>query len=176
MHIVQRIFFSFIGIVFIAAGVLVYNQQNEKSKVCTEEVEAVITNIESERYYDSSDHEYDTRHIVYISYEYENNAYDEVLNYYESSMYTGKEITIYVNPNNPREIHLGAVESVFAFIISGMGLLVLLVGIFAGRFKKNDNVKKHKKYDNYNRYNNYDSDKFDYSSVKSNIEDRIKRL
>lgn len=81
-----------------------------------------------EEYYDS---DHDLNHRVYVSYQYDDVDYENVpINFYSSSMYEGKEITLYCDPEHPYNIKC---ESSGIFVIVSlivMGLIAMVIGVF----------------------------------------------
>ena len=53
-------------------------------------------------------------HIVFVDYSYKGQIYERTLNKYISTMRPGDTVEIYVNPNDPYEIH------------TSMGLLIII--------------------------------------------------
>lgn len=110
--------FGILGIVLLAVGVslLISGIKFGKSAV---ETQAVITDIQT---YRSGD---DTRHSVWVEYEYDGKVYKDVqLNEYSSGMRRGKKITILVDPENPERV-----STKFGTVLAG-GLLILMGVIF----------------------------------------------
>lgn len=122
--------FLIFGIVFLAVGigVLYSGIRFRKNAV---ETRAVITDIQT---YRSGD---DTHHSVWVEYEYEGKVYKDIrLNEYNSGMYTGKEITILVDPKNPQKastkyglLFVGGVFALMGGIFSCVGIIPIIVGI-----------------------------------------------
>lgn len=123
--------FGAAGIVFIIIAIIIGITLGSKQKTMVL-TDAVITQIIREKHGD------DISHYVYINYQYDGELYeDRQLNYYTSSMYEGKYIEIYVNPDNPNEIMgknevtvlvvvFGAIGGVFAFIGTAGVVAVIL--------------------------------------------------
>lgn len=129
--------FLIVGIVFVAVGigVLYSGIRFRKNAV---ETRAVITDIQTHR---SGD---DTHHSVWVEYEYDGKVYKDVrLNEYNSGMYTGKEITILVDPKNPQKasteyglIFAGGVFLLMGVIFSCVGIIPIIVGIKRSSLQK----------------------------------------
>lgn len=62
--------------------------------------------------------ESDTRYI--IAYDVDGVTYDGALNYSDSSLYTGRKVEIYVNPDNPREFRTNA-ANIVAIVFGAIG-------------------------------------------------------
>jgi len=84
--------------------------------------EAVITDIE---YYYHGD---DTDHDVLVAYEVDGEGYSSLLNFYSSSFYVGKVITVYYDPANPSHV-------VYDSLFVGLALVVIggVLAVFAFR-------------------------------------------
>lgn len=110
--------FFIAGIALLIAGIIVLCSGIRFRKDAVE-VSAVITDIET---YSSGD---DTHHTVWVEYEHDGKTYDNVrLNEYNSGMYTGKEITVLINPKDPRKV-----STKFGTVFAG-GILILMGVIF----------------------------------------------
>ena len=130
--------FLVFGIIFLSIGVSsTVNDQNYK------ETEALITDIEVE--YRSVDSK---TYTVYIQYFVDGKEYNSTLNYYESSFYEGKVITIKYDPENPHEI---AATGIGVKILTfGLGGVFALVGIGAiAYYIKNAVKRKNNSYEDY---------------------------
>lgn len=115
--------FCVTGMGLLLGGIL-YGWHYAGFKKDAEKITGEIAAIES--YYDS-DHE--LKHRVYVNYTYDGSDYEEVpINSYSSSMYEGKEIELLCNPENPWEIQEKSAGSFLIIILSGMGILFILVG------------------------------------------------
>ena len=116
--------FAVIGSIFVIAGIiwLVSGLQFRKSAV---EVTAVISEIDSYR-----DSDGDINHNVYVNYSYDGNTYNNMrLSEYSSSMYEGKEISLLVDPENPRKIGTVLGKIIGGVMFAGIGSIFALVGI-----------------------------------------------
>lgn len=137
--IIVAIVFAFIGLSFFAVGLktLIFGLANKTDVV---EIDAIISCIENDR--DSSG---DTSHDVYVNYEYDGEEYTNVpLNYYSSSMYEGKNITIKINPDNPSEPSNTMLVVLFGGVFGGIGFIFLVIGLvlIINNCKKNSENKK----------------------------------
>lgn len=113
--------FMTVGMLFLIGGVVtaVINWQFREKAV---EITAVITDIQTYRASDG-----DRKHEVYVSYRFEDREYEDVrLNFYSSSMYEGKEITVFCDPENPRHIESsGTIVLIIVFVVMGAVFVVI---------------------------------------------------
>ncbi len=115
--------FIIVGICILVAGIF-WLTSAIRFKENGATVSGVITKIES--HYNS---EGENSHTVYVSYEYGGSTYSDVrLNSYSSSMYEGKEITLYCDPDNPRHIQADSMLYLGPGILLGIGIIFTLVG------------------------------------------------
>ncbi|TYQ13262.1 UNVERIFIED_CONTAM: uncharacterized protein DUF3592 [Acetivibrio alkalicellulosi] len=115
------IIFSVIGLTFIAAAVAVYIS-NSNFKKNAQETTATITDI---YVYGSRG---DTDHDVFVKYNVGGREYNQLLNYYTSSMYVGQEIKIYYDLNEPSRIRGASIMVEIILII--LGAVFFLIGFF----------------------------------------------
>lgn len=116
--------FAVVG-AFLVAGAVIVCISDRKFMAEAEEISGVISAIET---YRDSDNE--THHRVYVDYTYNGQQYGKVrINFYTSSMYEGKEITLYCDPRHPEKVVVqGANTFVFSMFII-MGIIFLCGGI-----------------------------------------------
>ena len=120
MEVLIWTIFTIIGIVFITIGVVIGgNILNYKNKIDTK---AIITDISS---YTSS--KGNRNYQVYVSYIVEGKEYKSRLNGYSSGFYEGKEIDIYYDKDNPRQIGVKSLDLLF-LILPSIGLIFLIIG------------------------------------------------
>lgn len=120
--------FLVIAVVLLTVGAVILNSAIRFRKNAVE-TRAVITDIQTHR---SGD---DTHHSVWVEYEYDGKVYKDVrLNEYNSGMYTGKKITILVDPKNPQKasteyglIFAGGVLILMGVIFSCVGIIPIIV-------------------------------------------------
>ena len=132
---------EYILLIFLAIGIglligsgFLLKLHIDNKKECLP-VEAEITAI-----YSSND-----SHRVYVSYEVDGVFYNNVrYNVYSSSMYEGKTITIYYNPENPGEIASVNGNLVACIMLAIMGLIFSLVGGIIPSKMMIDNLAKKK--------------------------------
>ncbi len=66
---------------------------------------------------------------AYIDYSYDGESYTDVLiNSYSSSMKPGRELVIYVNPENPLDITVRSTSIVLVAVFGGLGAILVIVG------------------------------------------------
>lgn len=93
-------------------------------KATAVEVPGKITRIDS-AYDDDGDEHYS----VFVSYEYNGERYENVrINSYSSSMYEGKEIVLYCDPDKPRHIQVKSMLYFPPVFLMAFGLVFGLVG------------------------------------------------
>lgn len=116
--------FAIVGTVLLAGAVMVYIS-DQKFMAEAEEISGVIDTIET---YRDSDHE--THHRAYVNYTYNGQQYNKVrVNFYNSSMYEGKEITLYCDPQYPERVVVQGANFFAVVILSLMGALFLCMGV-----------------------------------------------
>ncbi len=97
-------------------------------------LKAKITSIETYR---------EQNERVYVSYIYENQEYKDIaLGGYSSSMYEGEEITLYINPQNPRDAKSKLDLWIAPAVFVGMGIIFSLVGWIPLLWKRRKKRKK----------------------------------
>lgn len=124
--VIVKIFSTIIGIgLLVAAVFMTLHVQNVRKTY--EPVLAQIVKI--------SEHINTNRrrsHTVYVSYEYDGQTYNDVhYNSYDRSMYEGKTISVYVNPNNPSQADSGSYTAVMLLI--PIGLVIIFAGNAAAK-------------------------------------------
>ena len=111
-----------IGILLIYASISIFNSTNDFKKIAVP-VTAVISNIST---YSRDDGE--IGHNVYVDYKYADKIYEHVyINAYNSNMFVGKKINIYVNTTFPSEAKHISYLSIF--FLAGMAVILLLAGL-----------------------------------------------
>lgn len=114
------IVFLIAGIGMIVGGVYIQNENNKFMKNA-KKTTATITRIDV-----SYDSDGDSDHDVYVEYAVKGERYTGRLNEYNSGMYEGKDITIYYNPENPRDFR-GTSSSISSYIIMGIGAVFTII-------------------------------------------------
>lgn len=142
VNLFNFIFFS-VGLAFMIGGISV--TVNHANFVKTAEtVEARIVEIDTYREEDS-DGDYVTRHDVYVSYIFNDIAYDHVeIDYYERSMRRGSTIDILCDPQNPLHVKQNKPVSMMGIGLAAFGLIFFLVGAVSAVNSLAYNLKKKK--------------------------------
>lgn len=116
--------FIIVGLSLLAGGLFTLVSGIRYQQKATP-VQAIITYIESYR-----DSDGDVSHDVYVTYSYGGVTYEDVrLNEYSSSMYEGKEITLYLDPSNPKRVKTSFGAYMVGGILMAMGVFFSLFGI-----------------------------------------------
>lgn len=116
--------FGVIGIGLLAVGIILFIN-SARYKNTFEKIDAEITNIEVSRKSDG-----ELRHSVYIKYTYKDKLYDNVrINFYSSSMYEGKVISVLCDPDNPGKIRSIEGTNLAAIILVFIGTIFVIVTI-----------------------------------------------
>ena len=122
----NRIFIRFIlPILFLAAGCysIFVGATNIRHRAVYTATTGVISHIEST--YDSASESYD--HDVSVQFTADGKEVEAVMGEYDASMYEGKEIDIYYDPDDPTKII--AASKTFPIVILSMGVVGILIGI-----------------------------------------------
>lgn len=115
--------FTAVSIVLLVSAVMVY-RSDRKFMAEAEEISGVIDTIET---YRDSDH--DIHHRAYVSYTYNGQQYSKVrVNFYSSTMYEGKEITLYCDPRHPERVVVQGADAFAVVILSVIGIVFLCIG------------------------------------------------
>lgn len=114
------IVFLIAGIGMIVGGIYIQNENNKFMKTA-KETTATITRIDV-----SYDFNEDSNHDVYVEYAVKGKRYTGRLNEYNSGMYEGKNITIYYNPDNPKDFR-GTSSNLLSYIIMGIGAVFTII-------------------------------------------------
>ena len=122
----NRIFTRFVlPILFLVAGcyTIFVGITNMKHRAVYTETTGVITQIEST--YDSATDSDD--YVVSVKFNADGQEVETVLGEYDASMYEGKEIGIYYNPDDPTKVI--AASKTFPIVMFCMGVISILIGI-----------------------------------------------
>ena len=112
-----------VGIPFLLIGLFMGLHTKDFHEKAVE-VQGIIQIIAIDRDGDETDYD------VFVSYDYEGTEYSNVrLNSYSSSMYEGEEITLLVNPDNPREVETENAGFILAAVFGSIGIIFTLVGL-----------------------------------------------
>ena len=129
----------FVGIPFLIIGLLMgIHEKNFRDNAV--EVQGIIETIAIDRHGDETDYD------VFVAYDYDGYDYSNVrINSYSSAMYEGAEITLLVNPDNPREVETENAGIILAAVFGGMGFLITLIGLIlfiisGSRNRRNKNL------------------------------------
>lgn len=132
------IIFSAVGVLLLAVGMVIHTA-NASFMKNADTAQAEITDIERDYHYrkgrDGNDYD------VWIEYTVDGKTYNSRINSYDSSMYVGKEIEVYYDPENPSDVRTDSkiITIVFAAIgglFFALGMTFLAVAIIKGRKRK----------------------------------------
>lgn len=130
--------FLIVGIIFLVIGTIFFID-GLTFKQNAVKVTAEIVDIEYSRGTDG-----DTKHSVYVTYEYGGELYEHIpLNEYRNGMYVGKQISILCNSKKPDEIRSSFILYIFPiiFIIIGMVFITICSVLFFLSIKKKNQNK-----------------------------------
>lgn len=129
--------FAIVGALIIFGGFKL-QESNTKFLEIAQIANAEITDIDI--YHDSDG---DSHHTVFVEFDVDNREYSGTLGQYDSSMYVGKEVTVYYDPQNPNHFK-GSSSKYSGYLLSGFGGIFFLVGIIplGLGIKKSSNSKK----------------------------------
>lgn len=134
-EIIVGVIFFLIGLGLVAGGIL-FTISGNRFKQTARQVTAVITDFES---YTDSDG--DRHHETDVSYKVNGEEYETTLSEYSSTWKIGKEITLYVNPDNPYDVRSGMGLSIVFWILFGMGVVFAGIGGLMAWLKISQNIK-----------------------------------
>lgn len=116
--------FGIVGVILIIVSICV-TVSGMKFDETAVEITGTITDIESYR-----DSDGDRHYQVYVDYDYQGREFSDVrLGTYTSSMYEGKEITLKVDPENPRRVSTPHSNMIAGIMLAVMGVVFALIGI-----------------------------------------------
>lgn len=116
--------FALAGVGMLVGGII-FMQKSRRFQAIAVEVTGTVVSIETSRHADG-----DTSHSVQVSYDYNGQAYEHVrLGYYNSSMYEGMDISLLIDPDNPRHVASRAGDTFGISLLLGMGVLFAAVGL-----------------------------------------------
>lgn len=131
--------FIFAGFITLIIGIfLTINTRNQAGKVYTI---GTITAIKPKNRNTPEKRERD----VFVSYEVENQFYENKLNFYSNAYHTGDQVEIYYMKENPNKIGAKATET-FVLLFPGMGLVIIItsgIGLTLSIRKKKSLSSKH---------------------------------
>lgn len=126
----SRIIFTFLGIVFFSVGIVlviiggIVLQKNISFMNIAQKTEAEIISVSADRNRRFGKNY--TRYDVWIEYTVNGEVLEKNLNEYNSSMYEGKKIDVYYDPDNPSDVR--TYSKTFEFIFLGIGSLFTVIG------------------------------------------------
>lgn len=132
-----------LGIILIALSFLFQSLRSKSFENCVE-ITATITRI------DVLWRNKESSHDVYVEYTYDGKDYKNRLNYWDSTMYEGKTIELYVDVNNPQKISSHALWGMFFIIFFVTGMIFFIIGVIILIISRNN-----KKLEDENNYDNY---------------------
>lgn len=115
--------FALVGMGLLIGGIIWFTS-TKKFISNADVVSATISEIDS---YRDSDGDYHYR--VFVAYEYNGRNYDVYLPEYSSSMYEGKKINVYVDPDNPGKVRGKSMAYLGPIILMGMGGVFSAIGL-----------------------------------------------
>lgn len=130
--------FALVGLGLLIGGIIWFTS-TKKFISNADVVSATITEIDT---YRDSDGDY--HHSVFVAYEYNGRNYDVYLPEYSSSMYEGKKISVYVDPDNPGKVRGKSMAYLGPIMLMGMGGVFSAIGlpIFFVGIKKQGKKKR----------------------------------
>lgn len=129
------IIFSLMGAVLLAVGMVIH-AANASFMENAETTRAEITDIVRHHHYrkgkDGNDYD------VWIEYTVDGKTYNSRINSYDSSMYVGKEIEVFYDPENPSDVWTDSNVGIIIFTAIGglffvLGIIFLVSAIIKGR-------------------------------------------
>lgn len=119
-----------VGIIFLGVGIFMYIQNERLAKVCTEEVSAIVVDMEEK----IDDGEDTIRYLYYpvISYETPDGAVKVTMDTGSSTpKYSiNDKIRILYNPKNTKEyiVKGDSTSNIFSYVFIGLGVIVTIAG------------------------------------------------
>lgn len=114
--------FALIGALIVFLGIKLH-QSNVKFLETAQTTTAEIVDIDVEY-----DYEGESDYTVYVEFVVDNQKYDGTLNQYDSTMFVGKEVTVYYDPANPENFK-GSATKFTGYLLIGFGAIFTLVGV-----------------------------------------------
>lgn len=118
-----------VGIGLIVLAILAIGTYRKKAQVCTEEVIAVISRIDTYRKRRHNHHNH-IEHDVYVEYTYGGKSHEAKLGHYTASMDVGDTVPIYVNPLNAEEFYHKSSSIIGLIILIIIGIAFIVGGFF----------------------------------------------
>ncbi|MDR3278880.1 MAG: DUF3592 domain-containing protein [Synergistaceae bacterium] len=128
-----------VGTVFLIIGIFLWIRASGRRKSMTP-LKAVITRIERRESMrnnlivknDEDEDETNVSYTVHIAYDYNGAKYERELGHYIVGMKEGKEVEIFINPDNPSDISSkGALLGPVILVV--MGAIILAVGVYLSK-------------------------------------------
>ncbi len=134
--------FSLVAVIMLLVSVgtrISWNSFKETAVSVTAEITDIQVRRERSHSSSNSRNTTTTYHDVYVEYDYNGQHYSEKLDYYYSGMAKGDEITILIDPNDPRRSMTDpgiatAVCLIFVFVFGGIGAAFLIVELSKGAY------------------------------------------
>lgn len=124
ISLIGAIIFGIIGVVCVVIGTAEFVKTKEFVSDAAL-VKAKVSTIESD-----IDDEGDTDYTAFVTYTHEETEYKRVrLKEYNSSLYEGKTIELYLDKTNPRHVRIKSVIYMFPIVFIGVGIIFLLIGV-----------------------------------------------
>ncbi len=134
--------FSLVAVIMILVSVgtrISWNKFRETAVSVTAEITDIQVRRERRHSSSNSRNTTTTYHDVYVEFDHNGQHYSEKLDYYYSGMAKGDEITILIDPNDPRRSMSDpgiatAVCLIFVFVFGGVGAAFLIVELRKGAY------------------------------------------
>ena len=135
------VIFGIVGLCMLVGGLFwLVNERDflERAEIIDAEITRIYTSVDSDG---------DRSHSVYVEYVYRGVSYSERLSEYSSSMTEGKEIQLYIDPENPTRIRYTNMAYFGPVFLMSMGVLFLTMGvIFTWFFAKKVKMQRENSY------------------------------
>lgn len=115
------------GLIMLLVGILMIVLRSKKKDRCALRCKGKICDVKT---YHGSGKEKDLHHAIY-EYEYDGKTYTHESNVASSKMpKVGKEVTIYINPEKPKEYYMKSFSRTFAnILVTGLGVVFIVLTI-----------------------------------------------
>lgn len=132
------IIFSAVGVLLLVIGMIIHTANTSFMK-SADMTYAEITDIVRHHQYKKGNK--GDNYDVWIEYTVDGKTYNSRINSYDSSMYVGKEIEVYYDPENPSDVRTGsnvavAICTAMGGLFFALGMTFLTVAIIKGRKRK----------------------------------------
>lgn len=129
MMLKEKLMLMLVGIIFAIIGGAIFHHNNSIGKICTDEVTATISEIHVSHVHNKK------KTTVTVTYTYNNENYEKKLNFYDFTMSEGKQLTLFVNPEDPTQIFAGKREYILPIVFIVLGSFTFILGIFRHKFR-----------------------------------------